>query len=84
MLVVEVDRTDQDYQDMARAIAAIERREAAGIREGAGLSKSEMARRVGVTHVAIIRWERGEQQPRGDLAVAYGRELRKLTEQRNH
>lgn len=72
------DRTDQDYRDMARAIAAIERLEARDIREDAGLSKSELARRVGVSHVAIIRWERGEQQPRGDLAVAYGRELRRL------
>lgn len=76
MLVM--DRTDQDYQDMARAIAAIERREAAAIREAAGISKSELARRVGVSHVAVILWEKGERLPQGDNAVSYGRELRRL------
>lgn len=79
MTVTErTERTDLDYRDMARAIAAIERGEARGIREEAGVSKSELARRVGVSHVAVLLWERGERLPQGDNAVAYGRELRRL------
>lgn len=38
-------------------------------REGAGLSRPEMARRVGVDRVTVWRWETGKQRPE-DVATA--------------
>ncbi len=46
------------------------------LRKAAGLSKEELARRVGVSDVAVHYWERGDSLPRGknllSLAVQLG------------
>jgi DNA-binding transcriptional regulator YiaG len=50
----------------------------ADIRERAGLTRSELARVVGVTPSAISRWESGRRRPTGTTALRYGRVLRLL------
>lgn len=48
-----------------------------GLREGAGLTLSEVARDVGVVPSTVFYWERGHV-PRGDAAVKYARLLLEL------
>lgn len=48
------------------------------IRVASGLSQAEVAAAIGVSPVAISRWEAGERRPRGAGAVAYARLLRDL------
>ncbi len=45
------------------------------LREANHLSQAEVARDVGVTHVAVMRWEKGERRPRGRNALAYHKVL---------
>ena len=45
------------------------------LREGYGLSQAEIARDVGCSQAAIVRWEKGERRPRGNNALAYHRVL---------
>lgn len=82
--MVTVDRTDQDYEDLVFAIKCVETGRARQIRKDAGISQYELADRVKVAQPTIFRWERGKSLPgliSGlDNAVAYGRELRKLSE----
>jgi transcriptional regulator with XRE-family HTH domain len=49
------------------------------IREGAGLSASEIARELGVSPAAVSRWERGERSPRGKAAEEWAALLRRLS-----
>jgi transcriptional regulator with XRE-family HTH domain len=51
---------------------------ARAIREGAGISGSEMARELDKSPSALSRWERGERVPRGEAAEAWARLLREL------
>jgi DNA-binding transcriptional regulator YiaG len=51
------------------------------IRERAGLSRSELARLIGVTQPAVSRWESGERTPTGGCAVAYAKALRKVAQE---
>ncbi len=53
---------------------------AARVRELAGLSRSELARRVGVRPATVSRWESGHRRPGGAKALAYGEALREITE----
>jgi Ser/Thr protein kinase RdoA (MazF antagonist) len=51
------------------------------IRERAGVSLRELAAAIGVSHVAITRWEDGAQPRNPEHVAAYGRilaELRRL------
>jgi transcriptional regulator with XRE-family HTH domain len=51
------------------------------IRERAGVSLRELARAIGVSHVAIARWEAGAEPANPEHVAAYGRilaELRRL------
>jgi predicted transcriptional regulator len=53
------------------------------IRTRAGVSLRELGGAIGVSHVAIARWEAGSQPANPAHAAAYGRlldELRRLTE----
>jgi len=44
------------------------------IRVSAGVTLNEVASEIGVTSMTVLRWERGETEPRRDRAIAY-REL---------
>jgi DNA-binding transcriptional regulator YiaG len=48
------------------------------IRENAGVSQRELAGVLGVSVMAVNRWERGLTKPRGRYAAAYGVLLEKL------
>ena len=48
------------------------------IRESAGASQSELGAVVGVTNVAISKWEAGTRRPAGAAAIRYARALRAL------
>lgn len=50
----------------------------ARLRRAARISQREFAGLVGVSQVAIHRWERGENLPTGDRAIAYARALRRI------
>jgi len=49
------------------------------IREGVGLTASELAREVGVSPAAVSRWERGERIPRADVAERWADLLRRIS-----
>ena len=49
------------------------------IREGAGITASEVARELGVSPAAVSRWERGERAPREDAAEGWAALLRRLS-----
>ena len=40
------------------------KRELKSLRVGAGLTQTELAKRLGVTNVTVSRWERGEAIPK--------------------
>ncbi len=48
------------------------------IRERAGLSQVTVGAALGVTDVAVARYELGQRTPRGDLLVRYSRLLSSL------
>jgi len=56
---------------------------ARAVRVGAGLSLGEMGRGVGpgVSPSTVLRWERGDRTPRGELAVSYLELLDRLAAQ---
>lgn len=81
-----VERTDQDYQDLLLAIRSVERGEARAIREDAGVKQLHLAQTLGVSQVSVHRWENGSipgMQGGLNMAVAYGRELRRMLRQRD-
>jgi transcriptional regulator with XRE-family HTH domain len=41
------------------------------IRTAAGVTLNEVAAEIGVTPMTVLRWERGETEPRRDRAIAY-------------
>ncbi|MWJ18488.1 XRE family transcriptional regulator [Clavibacter michiganensis subsp. michiganensis] len=51
---------------------------ARAIRETAGVSQARIAEELGVTRMAVSRWERGTRRPRGPLLIAYAAVLRDL------
>lgn len=44
--------------------------EATRLREQAGMNKTEWAKALGVTHPTIIRWERGDPEPKEAFLIA--------------
>lgn len=62
----------------ARRLPPAETRRA--IRQAAGVSQLRMAAEVGVHRATLIRWEKDEQQPRGDARERYARLLNELSE----
>jgi DNA-binding XRE family transcriptional regulator len=48
------------------------------LRERAGLSRLDVARAVGVTRNAILYWETGRSEPRGENLARYVEVLRQL------
>ena len=54
---------------------------ARSMRLQAGLTLQEVGKALGVTGVAVRRWEIGDRTPRGDLAVEYLSFLRRACEE---
>jgi len=52
--------------------------EARRLRLRARLSLGDIARSIGVERTTVLRWERGERQPRGSAALEYGDLLDRL------
>jgi DNA-binding transcriptional regulator YiaG len=57
--------------ELARCRALVASGAARAARIGAGLSLAEMGESVGVAHVTILRWERGDRIPHGAPALRY-------------
>jgi DNA-binding transcriptional regulator YiaG len=72
--------TEEELQLLIEVRQAIATGRATRVRELAGLSRSELARRVGVRPATVSRWEAGVRRPGGKQALAYGRALREITE----
>lgn len=76
------EQVDVDYDDILFAIKCINTSgKARELRENAGISRYELARRVGTFPPYIQRWENDETRPslrNLELLAAYGRELRRL------
>jgi DNA-binding transcriptional regulator YiaG len=71
-----------DLQELS-ALRALLRSGAAGsIRTAAGLSLAEVAAVLQTSKTTVLRWERGERTPRGDLALAYWELLQRLMKER--
>jgi DNA-binding XRE family transcriptional regulator len=70
--------TDQEVTLLIEARQACMTGAGARLRKQAGLTKSEVARVVGVTPAAGLRWESGVARPGEHNALAYGRLLRQL------
>jgi DNA-binding transcriptional regulator YiaG len=67
-----------DLQELS-ALRALLRSGAAGsIRMAAGLSLAEVAAALGTSKTTVLRWERRERVPRGELAFAYWHLLQTL------
>ena len=67
-----------DLQELA-ALRALLRSGAAGsIRTAAGLTLAEVAAVLQTSKTTVLRWERGERTPRGELALAYWQLLQSL------
>ena len=67
-----------ELEELSRLRALLRSGAAASIRTSAGLSLGEVARALGTSKTSVLRWERGDRVPRGDLALAYWRLLRQL------
>lgn len=70
--------TAQDLIDAGLAREWLRRGIAIQVREGAGLTKGDVARALGVSRTAVDRWEANERRPRTAIAAEYGRLLRDL------
>lgn len=57
---------------------ALESGKAQELRRAARLTLREIAGEIGVTPVAVLRWDSGERVPRGERAERYGAFLREL------
>lgn len=82
--IIPVERPLGDYIDVAFAIRCIELGLPWRLRNEAGITQEELARRVGIPNTYIYYWERGIKRPRLqniDKLVCYGRELRRLAEE---
>jgi transcriptional regulator with XRE-family HTH domain len=51
------------------------------IREQAGLSQNDIADALGVSRVAVTRWENGARRPRGRLLRRYARLLEEIAKE---
>ena len=67
-----------DLQELSALRALLRSGAARSIRTAADLSLGEVAQVLGTSKTSILRWERGERVPRGDLALAYWRLLQQL------
>lgn len=78
-IVVVVMANDIRMVIEGRAAASTGR--GARLRQAARISQRELAQLVGVSQVAIHRWESRENLPTGAHAIAYARALREIAEE---
>ena len=64
--------------EIAQARELVRSGRAQAIRERNHLSRSEIARGVGVHEATVGRWESGTREPRGEAAIRLGRLLHEL------
>ena len=64
--------------EIARARDLIRTGRGRSIRERAGISRSELARSLGVDGSAVAKWESGSRAPRGEIARRYARLIDEL------
>jgi DNA-binding transcriptional regulator YiaG len=76
-----MESESSDLALLIEARDAVRSGRGARLRLAAGISQGELAAAIGVSAPTLSRWEAGDRRPRGDAAVAYARELRKLAEQ---
>jgi DNA-binding transcriptional regulator YiaG len=57
---------------------------ARAIRVSAALSLGDVARQLGTSAATVLRWERGDRVPHGQLAILYGKLLEQLMRQSAH
>lgn len=67
-----------DVVSLARARDLARSGAARSIRLAAGLSLGEVGRALGCPASTILRWERGDRLPRGDLAIRWAELLQAL------
>jgi len=77
-----IDTTERTVQ-IARVRALVRSGAAEKIRVASGLSKSEVARAVGVYPSTVSRWESCSRVPRGERAVRYAQLLERLLGREN-
>jgi DNA-binding transcriptional regulator YiaG len=73
-----VSITATDLEQIAWVRAALASGEARRIREDHHLHQAEASRAIGASLNTVHRWEAGVRSPRGELAIRYGRLLRRL------
>ncbi len=69
-----------DAVEIARIRELVRTGRAREIREGAHVSRAEVAADLGVHETTIQKWEAGLREPSGRLALRFGRLLRELGE----
>jgi DNA-binding transcriptional regulator YiaG len=67
-----------ELQELSALRALLRSGAARPIRTAAGASLGEVASVLGTSKTTVLRWERGERIPRGELGLAYWRLLRNL------
>lgn len=70
--------TNRDLERLRIARAACRTGQARQLRQGAGLSQSEIAAAVGVAQPTVAMWETGQRVPRGTPALRYAAILERL------
>jgi DNA-binding transcriptional regulator YiaG len=73
-------RTHEDLLLIANVRNAVNEGRVREIRRRAGLTQDEIASALGVTESCVSHWEAGRRQPRGKVAIRYGRLLAALEE----
>lgn len=63
---------------VTRARADLKSGAARTLRVTCGLTQTEIAAQIGVSSVAVSRWESGDRTPRGEVALRYARLLAAL------
>lgn len=70
--------TSDDLDQLVTMRQLVRTGDARQLRQGAGLSRRELAASVGVTVSTLTKWELGQRVPNGDAALRYARVLGRL------
>jgi len=69
-----------EIEDAVYARRLCDQGKARALRDAAGLSRADLARKVGCSESAVWAWEARDRAPRGRAASAYGALLRQLAQ----